>query len=57
MLAARLLDRWGRRGTLLAVLPVASLLSILAAASPDMQVLTVLRTLQAFAFSIAITGM
>lgn len=38
ILAARLLDRWGRRGTLIAVLPVASILSMLTAASPNVQV-------------------
>ncbi|CAJ1354893.1 unnamed protein product [Effrenium voratum] len=55
--ASPLLDKLGRRGTLLLVCPVAVLLSMMAASASSVLVLTWIRTAQAFAFSIAITGM
>lgn len=55
--ASPLLDHLGRRGTLLAILPLAAAVSLAAGMAQNILVLNILRTLQALAFSIALTGM
>ena len=55
--ASFLLDRLGRRGTVIAISPFAVILGLASMAAPSMHVLLALRSLQSVAFSTTITAL